>query len=90
VKQGEEKNVTISITRGKNFDLDVKLSFTGLPKGVTLSPDTATIKHGDKNVAVNIKAAADAAVGKHTIAVKAAPATGEATSGEFNIDVKKP
>jgi uncharacterized membrane protein len=90
VKQGEDKNVTISISRGKNFDQDVKLSLSGMPKGVSTSPLSPVIKHGDKDVTISIKAAPEAALGEHTITVTATPTTGEPTSGEFKIDVKKP
>ena len=38
LKQGESKTVTISIKRGKNFDEDVNLGFTTVPKGVTIDP----------------------------------------------------
>src|SRR5262245_26023667 len=57
LKQGENKEVTISINRGKNFDQDVTLKFEGLPDGVTIDPSSPTIKHGDKEAKVTVKAA---------------------------------
>src|SRR5262249_8819278 len=73
VKQGEKKMVKIGISRGKNFDQDVKLDFGKLPNGVTVSPATPTIKHGDNDVEVNFEANKDAAVGDHVIVVTANP-----------------
>src|ERR1700682_5782780 len=38
VKQGESKAVSIGIHRGKNFDQDVTLRFSDVPKGGTRDP----------------------------------------------------
>src|SRR5689334_3324062 len=62
VKQGETKEITVSLSRGKNFGEDVALKFENLPKGVTLEPAAPTIKHGDKDAKVKVKAADDAAL----------------------------
>jgi len=90
VKQGEKKSAKISISRGKNFDQDVKLDFGKLPTGVTLSPMSPTIKHGENDVDVTFEAAKDAAVGDHTVSVTATPKEGASTSGEMKLGVKKP
>ena len=49
IKQGASDVVTIGIKRGKNFDEDVALSFSGVPDHVTLDPKAPTIKKGDEN-----------------------------------------
>jgi len=90
LSQGEKKHVKISISRGKNFDQDVKLDFGKLPTGVTASPATPTIKRGDKDVDVTFEASKDAALGDHTIVVTATPTEGAATTGEMKLGVKKP
>jgi uncharacterized membrane protein len=90
VKQGEKKMVKISISRGKNFDQDVKLDFGKLPTGVTLAPMSPTIKHGENDVEVTFEAAKDAAVGDHMVNVTATPKEGAPTSGEMKLGVKKP
>src|SRR5689334_4981788 len=90
VSQGESKTVHVGISRGKNFDQDVKLSFDGVPPGVKLTPASPTLKAGDKSEDVTVAAAKDAALGDHTIKVTGTPATGAATSGEFKVTVKKP
>jgi uncharacterized membrane protein len=89
LKQGEKKTVKISISRGKNFEQDVKLDFGRLPTGVTASPAMPTIKHGENDVEVTFEAAKDAAVGDHTINVTATPKEGAPTAGEMKLGIKK-
>jgi hypothetical protein len=91
IKQGEKTNVKISISRGKNFDQDVNLTMTGLPKGVTATPASPTIKASDKEADVSLEAAKDAPIGDFTVNVTAKPAReGASTSADFKIGVKKP
>lgn len=90
VKQGEKKLVKIGISRGKNFDQDVKLDFGKLPTGVTASPAMPAIKHGENDVEVTFEAGKDAALGDHTIVVTATPKEGASTTGEMKLGVKKP
>jgi len=89
LKQGESKNVNISIKRGKNMDEDVSLKFEGLPKGVTVEPASPTIKHGDKEAQISVKAADDAALGDHTIKVTGHPTKGTDAMSELKITVNK-
>ena len=89
VKQGEQQEVKIGINRGKNFDEDVTLKFDDLPKGVTIEPASAVIKHGDKDVQVTVKAAADAALGDFTIKVTGHPTKGPDAKSELKIKVTK-
>ena len=44
--QGEAKDVSIGIERGKNFEEDVTLKFADGPKGVTLASANPVIMHG--------------------------------------------
>jgi hypothetical protein len=89
ITQGESKNIKISLHRGKNFDQDVKLSFTNVPKGVTIEPADPAIKTSDTETTITVKAADDAAVGDHTISVSGQPATGAAATSEFTISIRK-
>jgi uncharacterized membrane protein len=90
VKQGETKDVTIGIDRGKNFDQDVALKFEDLPKGVTIEPASPVIKHGEKEAKVAVHAADDAAIGDFTIKVDGTPGTKGATaSNTFKVTVEK-
>jgi len=88
LKQGESKSATISIQRGTNFDDDVQLSFTEIPTGVTLDPVNPMLKHDDKEVKINITAAADAAIGDFTVKVSGHPSKGGPDAvNEFKLDI---
>jgi uncharacterized membrane protein len=88
LKQGETKTVKIGINRGKNFDQDVKLDFSGAPQGVKVTPASREIKANEKDVQVTIEAAQDAALGEHTITVTGTPAReGKPTTTNFKVQV---
>src|SRR5262245_31845505 len=89
LKQGEMKQVTIGIKRGKNFDQDVALKFAEPPKGVTIEEASPAIKHGDKETKITLKAADDAAVGEHTLKVTGHPGKGPDGAAEFKVTVQK-
>ena len=61
--QGETKDISIGIDRGKNFDEDVTLTFADGPKGVTLDSTNPVIMHGDTEAKVTFKATTDASLG---------------------------
>jgi uncharacterized membrane protein len=87
LKQGETKDVSISVARGKNFDEDVTLKFAGVPKGVTLDPASPVIKHGDKEAKITLKVADNASLGDFTVKVTGEPSKGMAASSELKITV---
>jgi hypothetical protein len=89
VKQGESKAVSIGIKRGKNFDQDVTLKFSDLPKGVTLDPASPVIKHGNAEVKLILKTADDASLGDFTVKMTGHPTKGEDAVNEFKITVTK-
>jgi len=89
LKQGETKEVTIGVSRGKNFEQDVSLKLDGLPKGVTAEPAAPAIKHGDADVKVRLKAADDAALGDFTVKVIGHPTKGADATNEFKLTVAK-
>jgi hypothetical protein len=89
VKQGESKEVTIGIKRGKNFDQDVTLKFDSLPQGVTIDPAAPVIKHSDSDAKVTVKAAGDAALGDFTVKVTGHPKEGPDATNELKIKVEK-
>jgi len=88
-KQGEAKEITIGIKRGKNLDQDVALKLDGLPSGVTADPAAPTIKKSEKEAKINLKAANDAAVGDFTVKVIGHPSQGEDASNEFKLTIAK-
>jgi hypothetical protein len=87
VKQGESKEVTVGISRGKNFDEDIALTFDGLAKGVTAEPANAVIKRGDKDVKFTFKAADDAVLGDFTVKVTGHPEKGGDATNEIKCTV---
>ena len=89
IKQGEVKNVTISLERGKYFKQDVKLQIEA--KGISVDPTSVIIKSSDKpDVQLRIAAAQNAALGEYRVSVRGIPKTGEPTSTEFNVKVVSP
>jgi len=88
IKQGESKTVNLSVSRGKNFAQDVKIETSELPKGVKITPSEPMIKAGDKEAKLTIEAAADAALGHHTVTVWAVPTEGAKTSVNLKLEVK--
>jgi uncharacterized membrane protein len=87
--QGETKEASIGIARGKNFDGDVELTFAEGPKGVSLDSASPMIKHGDTEAKVTLKATADASLGEFTIKVTGHPTTGVDATSEFKVTVAK-
>jgi hypothetical protein len=87
VKQGGAKEVTVGIKRGTNFDQDVGLKFVDLPAGVTMSPASPAIKHGDADAKVTLKATDEAAPGDYTVKVMGHPANGGDATTEFKLTV---
>ena len=80
---------SISIKRNKNFDADVSVKFGEMPKGVTIEPATATIKHGEEEAKFTVKAADDAALGDFSVEVTGTPTSGTAATNKINISVAK-
>ena len=89
VKQGEEKEISISVDRSKDFKQDVTLTLKP-DKGITVTPSSTTVKAEDKDTKVKVKVAADkeAPIGEATVHVTAEPESGESTSADFKVNVK--
>jgi len=89
LKQGETKEVVMTIKRGKNFQDDVSLKVEGVPKGVTFTHPSSVIKHGDTEAKTMLKAEDDASLGDFTIKVIGHPTKGSDATSEFKITVEK-
>jgi hypothetical protein len=89
LKQGETKATSIGIVRGANFEENVTLSFSALPKGVTFEPDAPVIQRGDEEAKFTITAAEDAALGDFTVLVTGEPTKGSNAVNHFKIAVDK-
>jgi hypothetical protein len=90
LKQGESKDITISIDRDKMFKGDVTLKLSTEEKGITISPSTATVKASDTDTKLKFTVAAskDAAIGEHVITITAEPSEGAPTTKTYKIMVK--
>ena len=89
LKQGETKNVAVGISRDKHFDQDVTLKFDGLPKGITVEPASAVIKHGEADAKLILKATDDAALGDFSVKVTGHPTKGADVTQDFKFTVSK-
>ena len=90
VKQGEAQTVKVSLERGAGFKQGVKLDMKA-PTGLTVEPDGATVKAGDKGeLQLTIRAAKDAALGDQKIVVKGSPDHGETVELELKVAVIAP
>ena len=89
VKQGETKEITIGMKRGKNFSESVTLSFEDVPKGVTIEPSKPTIDGGKDEAKITVKAADNAEVGDHVIKVTGHPSSGPDATNELKLKVDK-
>jgi hypothetical protein len=87
LKQGETKEERIDIKRGKNFDKDVTLKFTDIPKDVEIKPESPVIKHGDTGVVVMVTAKDTAAVGTHTVHITGHPTEGKDAKQTMELKV---
>lgn len=91
VKQGGADEVTIKLNRDRDFKRSVKLTAENVPDKVQVAFNPATIKpNEDAKSVMKITADKDAALGDHTITVKATPDSGNPTSIEVKIKVEKP
>jgi hypothetical protein len=89
LRQGETKAANISIKRGKNFDEDVTVKFSGIPQGVTFEPPTGMLKHSENEVKFNVHAGPDAAVGEFTIQMTGHPTKGADATSDLKLKVAK-
>jgi uncharacterized membrane protein len=90
LKQGEKKEVKVSISRGSNFKEDVALKFMPpADAGLKVDNPPQQLTGGQDSVSVWIEADKNAKLGKHEITVEGTPQTGLKTSVPITIDVKK-
>lgn len=89
IQQGDSEKSAINIKRGKNFDQDVAVAFSELPKGVTVDSATHVIKNGESEVKFALAAAEDAAPGEYTVKIAGHPGSGGDATNEFKLTVAK-
>jgi uncharacterized membrane protein len=87
VKQGEVAVVQVSVNRGEGFKQDLKLQVKA-PTGLSVDPDSVTVKQSDKGeVQLKITAAKDAPLGEQKILVEGTPDKGETAEVSFKVTV---
>jgi uncharacterized membrane protein len=90
VQQGDRKTVTVKVKRDDYFKEDVKLEVTASP-GINVEPSETVVKASDSpEVALQISAPQDAALGDYRVLVKGIPETGQSTSAEIKVKVVEP
>ncbi|HEX4609202.1 MAG TPA: hypothetical protein VH092_13450 [Urbifossiella sp.] len=89
VKQGDVEPGVIGIKRGTNFDQDVAVAFTDIPKGVTIDPAGPVIKSGGTDAKFTLAAGDDAVPGEYTVKVVGHPGTGGDATNQFKLTVAK-
>ena len=90
VKQGEVRNVTISLQRGENFKQGVKLEIKA-SEGISVYPTDVQVKASEiPDIQLRIATTRDTALGAYLVSVKGTPKTGEPTSIAFTVKVVAP
>ena len=85
IKQGESKDVKITVDKGKAFKEDITLEFKPDTKGLTVNPTEVKYPTSDSSGSTTVKVTADkdAAVGEAHIKVKSKP-----TGPDLDIPIK--
>jgi len=90
VKQGEVRNVTISLQRGENFKRGVMLEIEA-SEGISVYPTEVQVKASEiADIQLRIATTRDTALGAYLVSVKGTPKTGEPTSIAFTVKVVSP
>jgi hypothetical protein len=89
LRQGETKSVSILIKRARNFDEDVSLKFSELPKGLSIDNLTPEIKHGDSEARFALTASDDAALGDFSLMVTGHPTNGSDATNKLDITINR-
>ena len=87
LQQGATLETEVGIERAKNFGEDVSLKFSELPEGVTLTPASPVIKHGDTEAKITFTADTAAAVGEYKVKVLGHPEKGTDAEIEFKLNI---
>jgi hypothetical protein len=89
VKQGEKKNIDLTIDRGSNFKDAVKLAAEA-PMGLKVEIAKANVAAGDDpKVVMSVEADKDAPLAEHVGKVTATPTAGTPTSLDVKVKVEQ-
>jgi len=89
IKQGDSEKGIIGIKRGTNFDQDVTVAFTDVPKGVTIGPATLGLRHGDADAKFTVTAGDGATPGEYTVKLSGHPGKGGDATNQFKLTVAR-
>ena len=90
VKQGDVRNVAISLQRGENFKRGVNLEIQA-SEGISVYPTEILVKASEAaSIQLRIATTRDTALGAYLVSVKGTPKTGEPTSIAFTVKVVTP
>ena len=89
IKQGEIKNVTVSLNRGSDFKQDVQLDVKA--DDISVTPTSILVKSSDNpDAQVQVAALKNAALGNYIFTVKGTPTNGKPTSTVCTVVVVAP
>jgi uncharacterized membrane protein len=90
IEAGEERTVSLTVDRGRDFQQNIKLAIEA-PTGIAPDLDRKELRPADTGeVPVKITVSKDMPAGTHTIHVTATPDNGKATSLDIPVNVKGP
>lgn len=89
LKQGEKKEVTVTIHRGSDFKQNVRLEVKNPPKGLMVTPEKPAITAADKEAKVMIEAAKDAPLSTATVTISGVPESGPPADLKLEVKVEK-
>lgn len=90
LKQGEVQSVELTVVREERFKRDVTVDIRAT-RGLEVTPTRVLLTAaGVPTVNMRIAASRNAAIGEHRVFIEGTPATGEATSTEFVVQVVNP
>jgi len=90
LNQGEVKTLSITISRGENFDGNVEIKFMNVPQGVVFAPSSPKLMRSEKEVKFTVTAAANATLGDFVVQVQGTPEKGAMSSNDMTLSISKP
>ncbi len=87
LQQGDTIETKIGIKRQRYFDQDVVISFSDVPNGITITPESSTIVHGDTDIKLTVKATDETGVGDYKIKINGHPTEGVDSQVDFKIAI---
>ncbi len=88
LQEGAAEEMTVGIERTANFDEDVTLTFSDVPKGVTIEPANPVIKRGDMDAKITITAGNEAPLGDVKVTVTGTPTNGKDVESELSLSIR--